>query len=125
MDLTTRNRHNLGISTTASAFSTSSAAGDMVLRSLNRLILQSGGSGYGILIDSSNNTSFSGSINVSGTVQNKARIILSGQEFYQPGYTSGDGIALILGVNRANNKQLWITNSANLAQNGTNTCGNC
>jgi hypothetical protein len=72
------------------------------------------------LIDSGNNTSFSGTTTLSGNVQNKARIILSGQEFYRGGQTSTDGIALLLGVNRPNNKQLGITNSANLAQNGTN-----
>ena len=48
------NGNNLAIATGAGGFSQSSLAGDMVLRSLNRLILQSGGGGYGILIDTSN-----------------------------------------------------------------------
>jgi hypothetical protein len=30
------------------------------------------------------------------------------------------GIALLLGVNRTGNKQLWIGDSANLTQNATN-----
>jgi hypothetical protein len=54
LQLGSTNGNNLGIATTAGAFSTSSAVNDMVIRSLNRLILQSGGGGYGILIDTSN-----------------------------------------------------------------------
>ncbi len=50
------NGNNLGIATTAGAFSTSSAVNDIVIRSLNRLILQSGGAECAVLIDSSNNT---------------------------------------------------------------------
>ena len=48
------NGHNLGVATAASAFSSSANAGDLVLRSLNRLLLLSGGSGYGIMIDANN-----------------------------------------------------------------------
>ncbi len=62
------NGNNLGIATGAGGFSTSAAAGDMVLRSLNRLILQSGGAGHAILIDSSNNISCSGTLTTSGTI---------------------------------------------------------
>lgn len=40
------------------------------------------------------------------------RILLSGQEFYQAANTSTDGVAIRLGVNRTNNRQLWITDSA-------------
>ena len=47
------------------------------------------------------------------------RLILSGQEFFQAGNTSTEGIALLCGVNRAGNRQLWIGDSANLAQNST------
>ena len=72
VQLGSTNGHNLGVATIAGAFSTSANAGDLVLRSLNRLLLQSsGGGGYGILIDSSNNmlcnsTSVNGILNVSG-----------------------------------------------------------
>ncbi len=55
LQLGSTNGNNLGIATTAGDFSTSSAVNDMVIRSLNRLILQSGGGGYGILIDAANN----------------------------------------------------------------------
>jgi hypothetical protein len=48
------NGNNLAIATAAGAFSTSAAVNDMVIRSINRLILQSGSGGYGILIDASN-----------------------------------------------------------------------
>lgn len=47
------------------------------------------------------------------------RLLLSGQEFYEAGVSSTDGVALILGVNRSNNRQLWIANSSTLAVNGT------
>ncbi len=49
------NGNNLAIATTAGAFSSSSAVNDMVIRSINRLILQSGSGGYGILIDTNSN----------------------------------------------------------------------
>ena len=65
--LGSENGNNIAIATTAGAFSTSSAVNDMVIRSLNRLILQSGGAGHAILIDSSNNVSCAGALNVSGT----------------------------------------------------------
>ena len=58
------NGNNIGIATTAGAFSNSSAVNDMVIRSINRLILQSGGGGYGLLIDGSNNISISGALTV-------------------------------------------------------------
>jgi hypothetical protein len=45
------NGSSLGIATTAGAFSSSSAVNDMVIRSINRLILQSGGGVVGLLID--------------------------------------------------------------------------
>ncbi len=48
------NGNNLGIATNASGVSTSALAGDMVLRSLNRLILQSGGNAGALIIDSNN-----------------------------------------------------------------------
>jgi hypothetical protein len=48
------NGNNLGIATNASGFSSSSAAGDMALRTINRLILKSGGGSCALLIDSNN-----------------------------------------------------------------------
>ena len=54
------------------------------------------------------------------STQISSRLILSGQEFYQPSNTSTDGISLLLGINRTGNKQLWIGDSANLTQNATN-----
>jgi hypothetical protein len=62
------NGNNIGIATTATAFSNSSAVNDMVIRSINRLILQSGGAGHAILIDSSNNVSCGGALTTSGTI---------------------------------------------------------
>ena len=48
------------------------------------------------------------------------RIILSGEEFYNAGTTSTDGIAFLTGVNRTDNRQLWIGDSAKLTKNTTN-----
>lgn len=59
-------------------------------------------------------------LTVFDTAQNAARVTLSGQEFYAPSFSSQDGPALVLGVNRPGNKQLWIGDSAALAQNATN-----
>ncbi len=61
-----------------------------------------------------------GNLNIGSTIQSQARLILSGQEFYTPSFTSTDGIAFLVGVNRTNNKQLWIGDSANLTSNTTN-----
>jgi hypothetical protein len=50
------------------------------------------------------------------------RLRLAGQEFYQAGNTSTDGISLLLGVNRgAGNRQLWIADSSLLTRNATNS----
>jgi len=59
-------------------------------------------------------------LDIADTIQNAARIVLSGQEFYQAGQTMTSGVALLLGVNRAGNKQLWIGDSSALTQNSTN-----
>jgi hypothetical protein len=64
------NSNNLAIATTAGAFSSSSAVNDIVLRSINRLILQSGGGGYGILIDTNNNVACSGKMFVNSVILN-------------------------------------------------------
>jgi hypothetical protein len=54
--LGSENGNNIAIETTATAFSIFSAVNDMVIRSLNRLILQKGGGDSGLMIDSSNST---------------------------------------------------------------------
>ena len=59
-------------------------------------------------------------LNLYDTIQSKARLILSGQEFYQPSNTSAEGIAFLIGVNRTDNRQLWIGESSKLTQNTTN-----
>jgi hypothetical protein len=50
------NGNNIGIATTAAAFSSSSGVNDMVIRSINKLILQSGGGVAGLIIDTNNYT---------------------------------------------------------------------
>jgi hypothetical protein len=66
------------------------------------------------------------SLSLYSTTQLQPRLILSGQEFYVPfngtlQNSSAEGIALLSGVNRAGNRQLWIGDSANLTQNATNS----
>lgn len=52
--------------------------------------------------------------------QTQARLILTGREYYTGGTSSANGVALVLGVNRLGNKQLWICDSEKLAINNTN-----
>jgi len=59
-------------------------------------------------------------LNLNSATQVSSRITLSGQEFYQAANTSTDGIAILAGVNRTANRQLWIADSAGLTQNSTN-----
>ena len=63
----------------------------------------------------------SGTLTLNTSTQLQSRINLTGQEFYQATNTSTDGIALLLGVNRTGNRQLWIGDTANLTQNATNS----
>lgn len=58
--------------------------------------------------------------NFTSTVQVSERIRLAGQEYTAPATTSTDGVSLVLGVNRSNNRQLWLVDSARLATNNTN-----
>jgi hypothetical protein len=59
-------------------------------------------------------------VDISDSVQVKARIALTGQEFLQASNTSSDGIAFLLGANRTSNRQLWIGDTSTLTQNATN-----
>jgi hypothetical protein len=61
-------------------------------------------------------------LTVVSSTQLLPRILLSGQEFYAPSNSMTSGIAFLLGVNRTGNKQLWIADSTDLTQNGTNIC---
>jgi hypothetical protein len=51
-------------------------------------------------------------------------IRLSGTEFHQPASSSdiGNGIVMFMGVNRTDNRQLWIGSSESLTVNSTNAC---
>ena len=59
-------------------------------------------------------------IELYSTTQTLPRIILSGKEFYTGSTVSSSGIAFLCGVNRVNNRQLWIGDSANLGVGTTN-----
>jgi Chaperone of endosialidase len=54
-------------------------------------------------------------VDVTDTTQLKARIALTGQEYLVASNTSTDGVALLLGVNRTGDRQLWIADTANIA----------
>ena len=54
------------------------------------------------------------------TSQLTSRIILSGKEFFENTSIVSGGIALLCGVNRTGNRQLWIGDSLNITQNATN-----
>lgn len=65
---------------------------------------------------------FDAPLTLHSSTQLTPRVILTGQEYFQAGQTSTDGLALVLGVNRANNRQLWIMDSTQLATpNATNS----
>lgn len=66
------------------------------------------------------NKTFSAPATFSNTTQLVERIRLSGQEFFQAAHTDTDGIALLLGFNRTNNRQLWFADSARMAVNTSN-----
>jgi hypothetical protein len=59
-------------------------------------------------------------VDISDSTQAKARLALTGQEFLAASNTSTEGIALLLGVNRNNDRQLWIADTSLLTQNATN-----
>ena len=58
----------LGRASAIGNYSTSANVGDIILKSANRLILQSGNGTYGIIIDTSNNVQMVGSLSVSGSI---------------------------------------------------------
>ena len=58
-------------------------------------------------------------LDLNSSTQAIPRLKLTGIDFYL-GTTSTDGIAMLLGVNGVNNRQLWIGDTANLAVNTTN-----
>jgi hypothetical protein len=59
-------------------------------------------------------------LDVNGTTQLQPKVLLGGQEFFAAGNTSDSGVALLLGINRNTDRQLWIADSALLTQNATN-----
>ncbi len=68
------------------------------------------------------------SLNVSGITTLSNNTIIDGDSQFQPklllsggNFTSSDGIAFLIGVNRAGNRHLWIGDRANLTVNTTNS----
>ncbi|MBI3441066.1 MAG: hypothetical protein HY052_04575, partial [Proteobacteria bacterium] len=50
-------------------------------------------------------------LDIAGTAQLSNRIRLSGQEYYQAGHTSTDGVDIRLGTNRVGERQIWFADS--------------
>jgi hypothetical protein len=63
------NGNNIAIATAAGSFSSSAAVNDMVIRSLNRLILQSGGGNAAFLITTDNRIGIETSSNINNILQ--------------------------------------------------------
>jgi hypothetical protein len=59
-------------------------------------------------------------LNVFDSTQLASRMTLSGQEFLAASNTDSNGLAILLGVNRSGDRQIWFADSANLTQNTTN-----
>jgi hypothetical protein len=59
-------------------------------------------------------------MDVSDTSTGRARLAFTGQEFFAASNTSAEGVALLLGVNRTNDRQFWIADTSLLASNATN-----
>ena len=62
-----------------------------------------------------------GLVEITKSTQYQSNLILSGQEYYAAG-NAATGVSMVIGVNRTNNKQLWIMDQDNVASpNGFNT----
>lgn len=110
---------NSGSATTTTSVNINSAAGGIALSAASGKLITITPSAL-VGVTSTLSPTASTQLNINSSTQNSARIVLSGQEFYAAGNTSTDGIALLAGVNRSGNRQLWIGDSANLTQNTTN-----
>ena len=102
-------------------------ANNMFLEATNSIVFNSGNYGTNpkmILLANGNvgigTNNPNASLELYSTTQLQPRLILSGQEFYTNTAIQSGGIALLCGVNRSGNRQLWIADSANLTQNTTN-----
>ena len=85
----------------------------------NKMILSSGGN----LTLGTTTVSTTTKLTLYDATRFNPRITLSGEEFYLPSAgatTLTEGLSFLLGVNRTNNKQLWIGNSTLLTSNATN-----
>jgi hypothetical protein len=60
-------------------------------------------------------------LKLSSTTQISTRLSFTGQEYSTSSFSSTNGIDFLLGVNRDNNRKLWICDTAKAAQNTTNS----
>ena len=59
-------------------------------------------------------------ITATSTLQDKPRLLLLGQEYYSSSGDTANGMALLMGYNRTNDRQLWFADSTRLTRNSTN-----
>ena len=59
-------------------------------------------------------------VDLASSTQINNRLLLSGQEYYAPGFSSASGVAIRLGVNRTDERQIWFADSTQ-ALNTTNS----
>jgi hypothetical protein len=83
----------LGRASAVGNFSSSAIVGDIILKSTNRLILQSGNGSYGVIIDTLNNVQMAGSITVSGSISTSGTITGNGS-----GLTTLNATNLLSGI---------------------------
>jgi hypothetical protein len=115
----------LGRASAIGNYSTSAIVGDIILKSTNRLILQSGNGSYGVIIDTSNNVQMAGSVTVSGSVSISGTITGNGSGLTTLNATNlSSGIVSVsrggTGLGTLNTNQVLIGNGTNALLQSTN-----
>jgi hypothetical protein len=120
------NDYNISVNGTTNTHSTWAAQNDMTIRTLTgtKFILQSGTGAGAICINSANNVGIGTNspnnlLDLYSATQTQPRILLSGNEYFEGTNTSSNGLVMLLGVNRTNNKQVWIADSQRLSTTST------
>jgi len=129
------NGHNLAVSVSGQQYSTSANTGDMILRSINNLLLQSGPGACALKIDTGNNVSINNNLTTSGTITNGSSSYLfagglriggfDGNTLYNGtntiGITALNKINLLTGTSLANYAtRMTVDTNGNVGINNTN-----
>jgi hypothetical protein len=108
----------LGRASAIGNYSTSATVGDIILKSTNRLILQSGNGSYGVIIDTLNNVQMAGSITVSGSITASGTITGNGSGLNALNATNIN--TGILSISVGGTGKTSLTNTHILVGNGPN-----